>query len=107
MIELITEAGLAAPEFESTRHDVTVRFRPTRYVAPTRVGHDLSSLQRELLEVLARSGPASLKRVMDDLAKPTPRRTVQDNLQLLRALGLVAASGKGVGARWFLTGNDP
>lgn len=29
MVQLAEEAGLATPEFEVTRHDVTVRFRPT------------------------------------------------------------------------------
>ncbi|MGH2532187.1 MAG: ATP-binding protein [Thermomicrobiales bacterium] len=107
MIELTEQAGLAAPEFDATPHEVTVRFRPTRYIAPTRIGHDLSPLQREILEGLAGTGPASLKQILGIFVEPVPRRTVQDNLQLLRTLGLVDASGKGVGARWFLAGNRP
>ena len=53
MIELCREAGLPAPKFEATRHEVTVRFRPARYVAPTRAALDLTPLQREILEHLA------------------------------------------------------
>ncbi len=103
MAELTEQAGLPSPEFECAAGEVVVRFRPTRYVPPTRIGHDLSPLQRELLEVLAR-GPASLKQVLDSLTSKTPERTVQDNLQMLRSLGLVDATGKGRGARWMLKG---
>ena len=38
--ELTTESGLAAPEFESDRFGVTVRFRPTSYVPPLRMNHE-------------------------------------------------------------------
>jgi hypothetical protein len=56
---------------------------------------------------VSQEGSASLKQIMDHLPDPTPRRTVQDNLQLLRALKLVAVRGKGIGARWSLTGPGP
>jgi ATP-dependent DNA helicase RecG len=102
MIELTEQAGLAAPEFESTPYEVTVRFRPTRYVAPTRIGHDFSPLQRILLETLAQHGTASLKQIREHLDPTIPERTVQDNLRMLRVLGLVGASGMGRGARWSL-----
>jgi ATP-dependent DNA helicase RecG len=104
MAELTEQAGLAPPEFECATGEVLVRFRPTRYVPPTRVGHDLAPLQRELLDVLARIGPASLKELKDGLVSETPDRTVQDNLQMLRRLGLVDGIGKGRGARWMLKG---
>ena len=100
MAELTAQAGLADPEFEGSPHEVLVRFRPSRYVAPTRIGHDLSPFQRELLEVLERIGPAPLQAVMAELRVPTPRRTVQDNLQILKLLDLAAAGGKGRAARW-------
>ena len=106
MAQLAREAGLAAPEFESGGGEVVVRFRPTRYVAPSRVGHDLSVLQRGTLDVLAETGPASLKdlreRVQEQLGVDVPERTLQDNLQLLRHLELVELSGRGRGARWVI-----
>jgi predicted transcriptional regulator len=84
---------------------VWVRFRPTRYVPPTRVGHDLSPLQRRLLEVLAEIGPAPLHLIMGKLAPGTAERTVQDNLRMLRQLGLVDPPARpGRGARWRLKG---
>jgi ATP-dependent DNA helicase RecG len=104
MAELTRQAGLAPPEFECRTGEVIVRFRPSRYAAPTRVGHDLSPLQRELLEVVAAIGPASLKQLRSGLAADVPERTVQDNLQMLRLLGMVEPRGMGRGARWSLKG---
>ena len=102
MIELTRQAGLATPEFEGTRHDVTVRFRPTGYIAPTRVSRDLSMLQREVLEVLNRIGPAPLGRIRTSLSQETPERTLQDNLQMLRRFELVDVAGTRRAARWML-----
>src|SRR5208282_1321281 len=47
MVELNEQAGLVAPDFECHGGEFMVCFRPTAYVAPTRVGHDLSPLQRQ------------------------------------------------------------
>jgi ATP-dependent DNA helicase RecG len=104
MAELTEQAGLAAPEFECTGGEVWVRFRPTRYVPPSRVGHDLSPLQRQLLEVLAATGSAALGEILQGLPAGTSRRTVQDNLRFLHNLGLVDVAGKGRWARWMLKG---
>jgi ATP-dependent DNA helicase RecG len=104
MAELTDQAGLAPPEFECSTGDVTVRFRPTRYVPPTRVGHDLTPLQREILQVLAQAGPISLGQLRERLALVPPRRTIQDNLQMLCRLGLVEVIGRAQGARWMLKG---
>ena len=106
-MELTEQAGLAAPEFESSGGEVVVRFRPTRSIAPTRVAHNLSPLQRELMQVLEQVGPASLAVIMDGLTTPTPRRTVQDNLRILRLFDLVDTFGKGSGARWMLKPVQP
>jgi ATP-dependent DNA helicase RecG len=104
MAELTREAGLMAPEFECSGGEVVVRFRPTGYVAPTRVGLDLSPLQRNILEALAQLGPSPLKQIRQTLREETPERTLQDNLQMLRRLELVDATGQGRGARWMLKG---
>ena len=104
MAELSEQAGLAPPEFESRAGEVLVRFFPMGYVAPTRVDHDLSPLQRELLHILAQSAGMPLKELRENLAATVPRRTVQDNLQLLRGIGLIDVVGVGLGARWTLKG---
>lgn len=102
MAELTDRAGLVPPEFESTGNDVLVRFRPIRYVPPTRVNRELTSLQREILQVLAERGPLSLSEIRRRLPKLRARRTIQDNLRTLRVLDLVELAGHGAGARWRL-----
>lgn len=97
------QAGLVAPEFEVNAGEVTVRFLPTRYVPPSRVSHDLSELQRNLLRLVEHYGHASLSQIKSSLPN-TPERTVQDNLQMLRRLNLVDSTGRGAGARWKLKG---
>lgn len=106
MTELTREAGLAEPEFESNSGQVLVRFRPTRYSPPMRVGHDLSPLQRELLDILAQRGATSLREIRATLAMEAARRTVQDNLVILRHLNLVETTGSGWSARWRLKGPE-
>ncbi len=102
MAELTEEAGLAPPEFELVAGELTVRFRPTDYVAPTRVGHDLSTLQRALLEALSLTGPTSLAGLKPRVPIPAADRTIRSNLALLRQLGLVASRGRGASALWML-----
>src|SRR5215203_4122521 len=102
MIELNKSAGIPAPEFLANPRSFTVVFRPTVYVAPTRVETDLSLLQQEILTVLAASGPLPLRRLLKLLPEETPLRSVQNNLQALRTLGLVDFSGSTAAARWSL-----
>lgn len=102
MVELTRQAGLAAPEFEERFGEVVVRFRPTRYVPPTRVDHNLSQLQQDLLWVLSTLKAAPLSQINRSLPDEAAERTVQDNLQLLRRLGLVSTYGRGPAARWSL-----
>lgn len=104
MVELTREAGLVVPEFEVIAGEFIVRFFPTSYHPPTRVGRDLSQLQQELLAVLARLGPANLRAIHSALASPAAFRTVQENLAILRTLGLVDSTGRGRGSRWMLKG---
>ncbi|MGH7137075.1 MAG: ATP-binding protein, partial [Pirellulales bacterium] len=104
MAELTRLAGLQGPEIVAGVGEVIVRFRPTQYVAPERIGHDLSALQRQLLQVLANDGPCSLADVMAHLPRGASKRTVQDNLRLLLQLDLVDLRGERRWARWMLKG---
>jgi ATP-dependent DNA helicase RecG len=102
MIELTEEAGLVPPEFEERGGEIVVRFRPTRYVPPRRVEHDLSDLQQELLQIVGREGPVALSDIMGELHEGAAERPVQENLRTLRDLNLVRLEGHGRGARWTL-----
>ena len=102
IVRLTQAAGLVSPEFEERAGSLVVRFLPTGYVAPTRVAHDLSSLQRDLLEALAVLGTAPISQIRAALPTAAAERTVRENLGLLRSLGLVESSGQGRGSRWRL-----
>lgn len=102
MAELTKQAGLALPEFEIRAGEVVVTFRPMRYAAPLRIGHDLSDLQRRLLEALSSLGSASLADLRLAVNAEVVDRTITLNLTFLRELGLVKSYGHGRGARWTL-----
>jgi ATP-dependent DNA helicase RecG len=102
MAELAERAGLPRPEIESIPGAVVVRFRPSRYLPPQKVKHDLSSRQREILAVL--SAEAMKLAEIDGHIKTGNVRTLRDELNLLRRLGLVECRGYGRGARWHLKG---
>ena len=102
IVELCRAAGQPEPEFEERTGSLVVRFLPGEYVAPTRVGHDLSDRQRQVLQFLADGQRRRLQEVHQSLANPPGLRSVQLDLRLLRELGLVATSGRGANARWWL-----
>lgn len=104
IVRLIDRAGLAEPEFEERTGDVVVRFFPTGYVPPSRISHDLTPLQQSLLALLANLGNAPLGDIEGHLSGSPARRTIQENLQVLRSLALVDLTGHGRGARWSLKG---
>ena len=106
MTELTEQAGLPRPEFQEMAGTLLVCFRPSRYLPPKRVGHDLSQRQRAILEILAPDQSLSLGELHRQLAT-APLRSLRDDLKLLRQLGLVDSEGRGRGACWFLQGRAP
>jgi ATP-dependent DNA helicase RecG len=102
IIQLTEQAGLVSPEFEVRGGEVVVRFFPTGYVPPSRVAHELTTLQREILEVLAGLGAVPSTEVRKHLQVKLPETTVLDNLRTLQHLGLVDKVGKTKGTRWRL-----
>lgn len=100
--ELMQRAGLLAPEFEERAGEVVVRFFPSSYIPPTRVPHDLTELQREILLSLAEHGPSSSVVVQGRLPGLTSNDRVIRSLQTLRHLGLVEKIGVTRGVQWRL-----
>ena len=100
MRELLTGAGLPAPEIEDAGGCVTVRFRPGTYV-PTHVEREVSDRQRAILALLAgvRKGYA-LREIVSRLDDSATSRQVREDLWILRTLGLAECRGRGRGARW-------
>ncbi len=101
MAEVALSAGLPRPEIEDAGGCVTVRFRPTCYVPPQRVGRDLTERQQAILVALheAMNG-LPLREVHSRLAGQATERQVREDLAILRTLGLAIPLGRGRGARW-------
>ena len=100
MRELVTGAGLPAPEIEDAGGCVTVRFRPGTYV-PTRVEREVSDRQRAILALLAGAGEGyALREIVSRLDDAASSRQVREDLWILRTLGLAECRGRGRGARW-------
>jgi ATP-dependent DNA helicase RecG len=104
MAELTTLAGLPRPEIEEAAGCVTVRFRPSRYEPPQRIGHDLTSQQQTILRLLAGGRHLALRAIVRELGPGSATRTVRDDLAFLKRLGLANSAGHGRGAQWFLIG---
>jgi ATP-dependent DNA helicase RecG len=105
MAELTRQAGLPRPEIAEGSNWVTVRFRPSRYVPPQRVGHSLSEQQQVILGILGAGRRLALREVVAAVGTNPPPWSVRDDLALLKQLGLVDSSGRGRGAKWSLRGS--
>lgn len=102
IVELCQAAGHPEPEFEEQAGEVVVRFLPSDYIPPHRVSHDLTERQRQILQILSDGKKRPFRDIFQRLACPPSERTAREDLILLRNLGLVDASGRGAGARWWL-----
>jgi ATP-dependent DNA helicase RecG len=107
MAEMTERAGLPQPEIKEIAGAVVVRFRATRYLPPTRVGHDLTDRQREVLDVLASEGALHLGEILPLVKTGATERALRDDLNLLRRFKLVICKGYGRGARWHLRREGP
>lgn len=106
IVELCVATGQPEPEFEEQAGSVLVRFLPSDYSPPLRVGHDLTDRQREILQALSDGQQRPFREIYQALDNPPAERTVRDDLMLLRSIGLVDSSGHGAGARWRLKALD-
>jgi ATP-dependent DNA helicase RecG len=106
MAELTEQAGLPRPEFEEMAGVLVVRFRPSRYLPPQRIGHNLTRRQQDVLQLLGTGAGLALSEIHRLLGGAASIRSLRDDLKLLRSLELVDSSGRGRGARWFLKGRN-
>ncbi len=102
IVETCLAEGYPEPEFFEQAGAFYVRFPAGTYVPPTAVRHDLTDRQREILAMLSDRQKWRVKHILAGLEKSPAKRTVQDDLGLLRKLGLVETEGRGAGARWWL-----
>lgn len=109
IVELCVKAGHPEPEFIEQAGSVGVRFLPRAYVAPLRIGHDLTARQREILQILAEA-PLPLRDIMVRMTQPPAETTVRDDLYHLKKLAMILLEGYGRGAKWRLVreeNNEP
>jgi ATP-dependent DNA helicase RecG len=104
MAELTQQAGLPRPEIEEAGGGVTVRFRPSRYLPPQRVGHDLTPRQQEILRVLGDGQRRPPRAIVAAFGGRESLRAIRDDWAFLKQLGLVESAGWGRGSVWFLRG---
>jgi len=102
IVELCLRAGHPEPEFLEVAGAVGVRFLPSGYVAPHRVGHDLTDRQRRILQALAGGGTRAFANIRAQVDPALAERTLRDDLLHLKRLGLINSRGHGRGATWFL-----
>jgi len=102
ILELIERAGLATVEFEVRGPELIARFSPNGYVAPSRAGYDLTPLQQEILEVLAREGGLSSDKLRPLLSQRISEERGLRELATLVHMGLVRKLGVTRGVRWVV-----
>jgi ATP-dependent DNA helicase RecG len=102
IVDWCVAAGRPEPEFEEQAGAVVVRFLPGGYHPPLQVSHALTERQRQILMILSGGEQWMVKNILDRLVPRPAKRTVQDDLSILRTMGLVESSGRGAGARWRL-----
>ena len=101
MAELTTSAGLPKPEIEDVSGCVTVRFLPSQYVPPQRVGRDLTERQQAILALLDQAGQGlALREIYAQMKLHGSQRQVREDLAILKMLGLAVPTGRGWDARW-------
>ena len=102
IVEICRAGGYPEPEFFEQAGAVYVRFPAGSYVPPTRISHDLTERQRKVLAILSNGAQWRVKDILSKLDNPPAKRTLQDDLSLLRSWGLIETSGRGAGSRWWL-----
>lgn len=106
-MSLCVKAGDPEPEFFEQSNSFVVRFLPSDYVAPHRISHDLTDRQRQLLQHLSvdEDKGFTFAEIKLKLSNPPADRTLRDDFQHLKRLGLIDVSGHGRGAKWHLMDN--
>jgi ATP-dependent DNA helicase RecG len=102
IVEWCVAAGQPEPEFEERAGTVVVRFLPSGYHPPLTATHDLTDRQRQILLLLSNGERWRVRDMLEKLSDRPASRTLRDDLQLLRSLGLVESGGRSVAARWWL-----
>ena len=102
IVELCVQAGHPEPEFIEQVGALGVRFLPAAYIAPHRIGHDLTTRQRRILQALAARQDVAFGELRSVAGPTVAVRPFRDDLLHLKRLGLIGLHGRGRGATWFI-----
>lgn len=105
IVSFCVKAGHPEPDFFEQSNSFVVRFLPSGYIAPHRISHNLTDRQRQILQTLSFS-PGTGTTFTDikfKIPNPPADRTLRDDFQHLKRLGLIDVNGHGRGAKWALT----
>jgi ATP-dependent DNA helicase RecG len=104
IVSLCVKAGHPEPDFFEQSTSFVVRFLPCGYIAPHRISHDLTNRQRDILQSLSTAGKGiSFAEIKCQITTPAADRTLRDDFQHLKRLGLIDVLGHGRGAKWHLS----
>lgn len=101
IVELCTRAGHPEPEFLEQAGSFVVRFIQNGYHPPYQVPHNLSDLDREILQILSRSDLPT-RDLIKHLKEPPAVRTINEHLTQLKQLKLVDSKRRGRSTLWHL-----
>lgn len=104
IVQLCVKAGHPEPEFLEQANSFVVRFLPSSYIAPRRISHDLTDRGQLVLQLLSETSSHgfTFAEVKSKLQSPPADRTLRDDFQHLKRLGLIVVKGRGRGAKWSL-----
>jgi ATP-dependent DNA helicase RecG len=104
IVSFCVKAGHPEPDFFEQSNSFVVRFLPSGYIAPHRISHNLTDRQRQVLQTLSfsRSEGITFSDIKLKILNPPANRTLRDDFQHLKKLGLIDVQGHGRGAKWVL-----
>lgn len=84
-------ARLTESVIEDAGGCVTVRFRPSRYLPPQRVGRNVTERQQAILRLLDEAGSLGLRDIHARLGQVASERQIREDLATLHMLGLAVS----------------
>lgn len=105
IVMLCVESGRPEPDFLVQAGAVGVRFAYGGYYLPRRGKLDLTSRQKEIIQILSVYQTLPFRRIKELMANPPADRTIRKDLSLLKKKGFIDFKGRGASAVWFFTGD--
>lgn len=109
MIKQCREHGLPDPIFRKYSDGLLVQFTFEESIGPVRattlkkeMTENLSDRQREIIAILEEHEHLKASDIMEKLGEPLSKRTLKDDLSVLKKLGLIDFRGRARATIWFL-----